>query len=83
MAVRESRTGRDGQLGGPLLTAIATDLARVGSGASLALRLRRSGQRVVDTLKPKDLEAWGVRYSPSYSSEREPVARDRLKRISS
>ncbi len=64
-----------------MLRALATDLARVGTGASLALRLRRAGKRLVDTFKPKDLEAWGIKYSPAYRREPPGLAGDRLKRM--
>ncbi len=64
-----------------MLRALATDLARVGTGASLALRIRRAGKQLVDTFKPKDLEAWGIKYSPAYRREPPGLAGDRLKRM--
>ncbi|HUY58763.1 MAG TPA: ATP-binding protein [Solirubrobacteraceae bacterium] len=63
-----------------LMQAVSTDLLKIGTSASLALRLRETGRRVVDTLKPRDIEAWGVRYEPAYANDRNEPARDVLKR---
>jgi hypothetical protein len=64
-----------------LVRATAADLMRIGTGASLALRMRRTGRRLYDTFKPKDLEAWGIRYSPTYAKEPRAPAADRLIRM--
>jgi len=57
---------------------VAADLARVAAGASLGVRLRQVGREVVEALKPKDIEAWGVRYSPAYAKVLETPDRDQL-----
>lgn len=61
-----------------LMGAVSTDLLRIGTSASLAMRLRRTGKTVIDILKPKDVEAWGVKYEPSYAAHQDVPARDRL-----
>jgi hypothetical protein len=42
-----------------LMQAVSTDLLKIGTSASLALRLRETGRRVVDTLKPRDIRGLG------------------------
>ena len=61
-----------------LLAMLRTDLTRIGTGASLALKLRTTGKVLADTLKPQELTAWGVSYSPAYASQPEPPPRDLL-----
>jgi len=63
---------------GVLLRMVAADLARVAAGASLGVRLRQVGREVVEALKPKDIQAWGVRYSPAYAKVLETPDRDQL-----
>jgi hypothetical protein len=64
-----------------LVRAIASDLMRVGTGASVALRMRRTGRRLVETFRPKDVAAWGITYSPAYRKEPAALAIDRLYRM--
>jgi hypothetical protein len=61
-----------------LLAMLRTDLTRIGTGASLALKLRTTGKVLADTLKPQELTAWGVSYSPAYAPQPEPPPRDLL-----
>jgi len=61
-----------------LLAMLRTDLTRIGTGASLALRLQTTGKVLADTLKPQELTAWGVSYSPAYAPQPEPPPRDLL-----
>ena len=64
-----------------LVRAIASDLMRIGTGASLALRVRRTGRRLAETFRPKDVTAWGIRYSPAYAKAPPALATDRLVRM--
>lgn len=64
-----------------LVRATASDLLRVGTGASLALRMRRTGRRLVETFRPKDVAAWGITYSPAYAKEPPAPPTDRLVRM--
>ena len=61
-----------------LLAMLRTDLTRIGTGASLALKLRTTGKVLADTLKPQELTAWGVSYSPAYAPQPELPPRDLL-----
>jgi len=55
--------------------------ARDPPRAATAFWLRRTGRNVLDTLKPKDIEAWGIRYEPAYAARTDEPARDLLARM--
>jgi hypothetical protein len=61
-----------------LASVFAADMLRLGTGVSLTLRLRQTGKRLARTFRPKDVEAWGIRYSPAYEGMPAPPTRDRL-----
>jgi hypothetical protein len=63
---------------GVMLSAVSADLVRAATAASLAIRLTRAGRRAVNILKPKQIGALGVTYSPAYGSEAPQLFRDQL-----
>lgn len=61
--------------------AMVKDVVTKATDVSLAAKLKKLGKRVVDTIKPEELDVYGITYKPFYKEARKELLEDYLKEI--
>ncbi len=61
--------------------AIVKDIVTKATDVSLANKLKKLGKRMIDTIKPEELDVYGITYKPFYKEARKELLEDYLKEI--